>query len=177
MSWQMAVMAVSTAFQAVQQYSAAKAQAKFGRAQAELQKTQAIDNANMAKLEGAQQEVERRREFEQMEAYNRNRARYDIRSSASFLALERDNQARLKDAVSRIQLQALEGQRRFLLTAHSAEIEGQAFRHMGKSAWMGATGTLLKGGSKMAMLRKPGSTGGSVGGGYTTNVTTPTATI
>ena len=170
MSWQMALMAASTAFQAASQYSAARAQAKFGAAQAELQKTQAIDNANAAKLQGAQQEVERRREFMAMSAFNKNKARYDYTSSMSFLALERDNQGRLKDAVSRIQLQALEGQRKFLLTA---EVEGQAFRHMGKTAWMGATATLLKGGSKMAMLSGPGS----AGGGYTTNVTTPTATI
>ena len=160
MSWQMALMAASTAFQAVSQYSATRTQAKFGAAQAELQKTQAIDNANAAKLQGAQQEIERRREFLVMSEFNKNKAKYNIESSASFLALRRDNKARLEDSVRRIQLQALEGQRKFLLTAHSAQVEGQAFRHMGQTAWMGPTATLLKGGAKMAMLSGPGSAGG-----------------
>jgi len=164
MSWQMALMAASTAFQAVSQYSATRTQAKFGAAQAELQKTQAIDNANAAKLQGAQQEIERRREFLAMSEFNKNKAKYNIESSASFLALRRDNKARLEDSVRRIRLQALEGERRFLLTAHSAEVEGQAFRHMGQTAWMGATATLLKGGAKMSMLRPAGSLSASTTG-------------
>jgi len=175
MSWQMALMAASTAFSAASQYSATRAQAKFGAAQAELQKTQAIDNANAAKLQGAQQEIERRREFLVMSEFNKNKAKYNIESSASFLALRRDNKARLEDSVRRIQLQALEGQRRFLLTAHSAEVEGQAFRHMGQTAWMGATATLLKGGTKMAMLRSPGSLSGSTTMGGTSNYKALTA--
>lgn len=157
MSWQMALMAASTAFSAAQTYAQQKAQAKFGRAQAEIKRVQAIDNANAAKLQAAQQEVERRREFEEIRSYNLNQSKYDILSSPSFLALQTDNEGRLKDDITRIQLQALEQSRRFLLTAHSADVEGEAFRYMGKTAWMGATATLLKGGAKMAMLKGPSS--------------------
>lgn len=150
MSWQVAIMAASTAFTALSSYQAQKTQAAYGAAGAAVKAQQAADAANMAKLQGAQQEVDRVRKYLEADAFNKNSARYDIGKSPSFLALEKANKQILDTDLGRIRLQAMENERRFLLTGASAEIEGAAFRTMGKNAWVTGVGKLLSGASNIA---------------------------
>ena len=178
MSWPIVATIASTAFSAVQQYKSQKAMAAFGQAEAELESMVAKDNAARAKLQGAQQEVDRMREFEEARNYNLNVTQVDVYGQGSFLALKKQNLKTRDTDVSRIQLQSLANQRNFLLGAHAADIKKDSFRYMGSQAAFAAGATLLKGGAQMAMLSTPSSPSGGGGGSSSGgNLYTPTATI
>mgnify|MGYP003639963966 CR=1 FL=1 len=148
MSWPIVATIASTAFSAVQQYKSQKAMAAFGQAEAELESMVAKDNAAMAKLQGAEQELDRMREFEEARNYNLNISQVD-------LALKKQNLKTRDTDVSRIQLQSLANQRNFLLGAHSADVKNDSFRYMGSQAAFAAGGNLLKGAVKTATLLTP----------------------
>ena len=164
MSWDIGLFIASTAFSALQSYSAQKTQAAFGKAAADIQAVQATDNANMAKISGAQQEMERRHAFADLQAVNENQTRFNLGSSPSFTALQKFNKAKMERDVDRIKLDTLQRSRGFLLSAHSARVEGESFRHMGQTAWMKGAAPLIKGGFQMAKVtdnfsQKPDWTG------------------
>ena len=151
MSWPQVAIIASTAFSAIQTYKSQKAESAFGMAQANIARTAALDKANMAKIQGAQQEVARLRDYQETRSYNLNQQSTDI-MGPSFLALQEDNKKIRDESLSRIQLQSLASQRSSLLGAYSAEVEGQAYRYMGSQAAFAAGGKLLKGGTQLALL-------------------------
>ena len=178
MSWPIVATVASTAFSAIQQYKSQKAAAAFGQAEAELEGMVARDNAARAKLQGAQQEVDRMREFEEARSYNLNVTQVDVHGQGSFLALKKQNLKTKDDDISRIQFQSLANQRNFLLGAHAANIKKDSFRYMGSQAAFAATGTLLKGAAKAGMLMKPSLPSGGGTGSYSDgNLNTPSATV
>lgn len=159
MSWMMALTIASTALSAVQQYKSQKAQAAFGQAQADIQKQQYDADAAIAKLRGAQEEVERKREFEFLSADNNNNTDYDPHSSNSWLALRGDNEEQLNKDLGNIKLNSLGTQRKLQLSAHSASVSGAAFRRSGKGAIIGLAANLAKGGAQAYSLSGPSGGG------------------
>ena len=128
MSWQMALMVASTAvstFQGMQQARAAEQQALT---EAQI----SHENALAVETQAIQEEAERRRAFEELQASNRNAAGYDPYGSQSFLALEKRNELDMIEDVDAIRYGGAHQSRNLELTrdaqirnAKSARSQGQ----------------------------------------------------
>jgi len=136
------------------QFVATRAQAKAGQRTADIMAKQHKTNADLAKLQALQQENDRRKDFEMIEAWNTAQVDYDPWSSPSFLATKEENVATLQRDVENIQLMGKIQQNRSLQTAQAYEIEGANFRTMGQMAWLKPVGTMTEGFYKYKKLEK-----------------------
>ena len=152
MTWEIGLTLASTAFSSYQKYQQQKTTAAFGRAQAEIRRVEAIDQENLERLRGIQQESDRRQQFLEVEEFNRNNTQTTLNGQGSLLALRKSNQRTLQKDVGRMNLQSAESGRKLLLTRTAAETESAEFQRMGKNSWQAASGTLLKGAAKVAGL-------------------------
>ena len=136
------------------QFVATRAQAKAGQRTADIMAKQHKTNADLAKLQALQQENDRRKDFEMIEAWNTAQVDYDPWSSPSFLATKEENVATLQRDVENIQLMGKIQQNRSLQTAQAYEIESANFRTMGQMAWLKPVGTMTEGFYKYKKLEK-----------------------
>lgn len=146
------ILIASTAFSAVTTYQSQKAQGAFQEAAAEVDRVANEDAANTAKLQGAQQEVERLREFEELQQFNRNMLKVDTYGQGSIATFQKRQRGALKSDLSNLRLQTLETERKFLLGAHSASIDAQSGRYLSKTAGTAAMGKLMQGAASTAAL-------------------------
>tara|TARA_R110002020_G_scaffold277014_1_gene492268 strand:- start:7258 stop:7764 length:507 start_codon:yes stop_codon:yes gene_type:complete len=161
MSWQMALMVASTAIQAVQQASAAKAQARNDEINASIAK----ENALAAKVEAQQQEARRRRAQEELAASNRNAVQYDTYGSESFQAISRRNLSDMEDDLASISYMGAARSRNFESASEAYARNAATSRSAGKMA-------LVKGAVNIgATIGKYG--GSSVESTWTGSTSTP----
>ena len=152
MSWTMALLVASSALQAVQQYSAAKASAKIGERQAAIQQQAYEDDAALAQIRGDQEEVARRKEFAYLSSENNNAVDYDPNESASWLALRDTNEETFATDLRNISLNTGGQVRKLQLSANSAAASGAAFRFQGKTAAVGLASGAAKSGLQAYLL-------------------------
>ena len=130
MSWQIALMAASFAMDAMSAKAAANAQ----ETAALFDKAQLDEQADLAKIQAQQQEVQRRRDLDELTAINNNAMGYDPYSSPSFLAMKKEDKRRMEDDVMNIQLMGRSQVRRFELGSQAAGIEAKSARRAGNMA-------------------------------------------
>ena len=130
MSWQMALMVASTAMQAMQQASAAKAQARNAEINARIQN----ENALAAKVEAQQQAAQRQREQEMLAASNRNAAHSATYGSESFQAISRRNLSDMEDDLASISYMGAARSRNFESASEAYARNAATSRSAGKMA-------------------------------------------
>ena len=154
MSWQLAVLAASAA-SAAAQYTATTRQAKAGAEATRIKAETAQTNKSMAELQALDQEVDRMQEYNRLMASNLNSVGYDPFESPSFLAIEGESKSELKGDIDRIRLLGKTKSDNFQSAKDIAIIEGDAFKSMGRTAWLEPAGTMLMGAYKANKLKVP----------------------
>ena len=147
MSWELAVMAASVA-SAGAQYMSASAESKAGIQASRLKAEQASKNKSLTQIRTLQEEKDRRKNFAMLEAVNSNSVNYDPFSSPSFFAQKKEGLDNLNADVASIQLMGRIQAENYESEKQSANIEGDMFRSMGRTAWLKPAGTLLMGANK-----------------------------
>tara|TARA_R110002110_G_scaffold112168_2_gene278945 strand:- start:4583 stop:5077 length:495 start_codon:yes stop_codon:yes gene_type:complete len=154
MSWDLAVLAASAA-SAASQYSATKRQARAGAQASRIQAETAQTNKSMVELQALNQESDRQLELRKILATNINAVDYDPYSSASFLTIEDTSKKTAQTDIDRIRLLGKTKAGNYEQAVRMANIEGSAFRGMGRTAWLQPAGTLLQGAYKAHQIKVP----------------------
>jgi len=144
MSWDLVVLAASAA-SAAAQYSATTRQAKAGAQASRIKAETAQTNKSMAELQALDQEVDRIQEYNRLMSSNLNSVGYDPYDSPSFLAIEGESRSEQRGDIDRIRLLGKHKADNFKNTSDLAKIEGDAFRSMGRTAWLQPAGTMMMG--------------------------------
>ena len=152
MSWQIAIMAVSAAIQAAQ----AKAAADESAYQSDVQAMVARENAEAAKIEAKEQEVQRRRSREEEKAINNNMAAYDPLGSRSFLALEGYNEDLMERDIAAFGYRGARVEQNLKLELESHKSAASAANTQGKLAVVSSAVNFA---GKAYKLKGPASTG------------------
>tara|TARA_R110000824_G_scaffold357769_2_gene545323 strand:+ start:105 stop:584 length:480 start_codon:yes stop_codon:yes gene_type:complete len=157
MSWELAVLAASAA-SAAAQYTATTRQAKAGAQASRIKAETAQTNKSMAELQALDQEVDRIQEFNRLMSSNLNSVGYDPYSSPSYLAIEGESRSEQKGDIDRIRLLGKTKADNFQNASDIAKIEGDAFKSMGRTAWLQPAGTVLMGAYKANRITTPRGT-------------------
>ena len=152
MSWEIAIMAVSSAVQAAQ----AKAAADESAYQSDVQAMVARENAEAAKIEAKEQELRRRRSREEEKATNNNMAAYDPLGSRHHLALEGYNKDLMERDVDAFGYRGFRVGQNLELERESHERAARAANTEGKLA---IASSALNFAGKAYKLKGPASTG------------------
>ncbi len=150
---------ILSAIGTVTSMASASSAAKFRQAAAERERVANEENARRARLQAAQQEVDRLEAFRVNNASRRAQAAalgFDPTISRSFFAIMKNARDQHLEDLDRIRLAGLEGERRFLLSADAAGIEAS------RGGGLEVAAAFLKGaGSVLKDAKKEGFTFGN----------------
>jgi hypothetical protein len=146
----MAIAAAGTAAS----MAAAQNAAKFQKAAADREAMAAEEAARQVRLEAAQQEALRLQDLAAIKATQKAQAAalgFDPTQSRSFLGIVGDTERKGQKDIANIRLAGLFAERRYLLKASAADIEGQAATSAGK---FNTASAFLSGAGKITKIRK-----------------------
>lgn len=144
------LLVASTAVSAYGTIQAGNAKAEA----AEFERAQYEDQRKINQIQALDEENDRRKRLNQVLASNRASAAgmgISTDASRSFLSIQQDSANEAERDIGRIRLNAAGENRRLSLAADQARLEGSAAR---RSGYIGAAGTLLKGGYEYTQLKK-----------------------
>ncbi len=152
MSWEYVVMASAVA-SAASSYAGASIQAKAGAKASRMKAEQSQTNKSMVELQAMTQESDRIKEYARLVSSNTNSVSYDPYSSPSFLAIDKESSKEVNKDISQIRLMGKTKAENYEKQAEIDVIEGDAFRSMGRTAWLQPAGTLLGGAYKAKRVK------------------------
>ena len=152
MSWEYVVMAASVA-SAASSYAGASAQAKAGAKASRIKAEQSQTNKSMVELQAMTQESDRIKEYARLVSSNVNSVSYDPYSSPSFLAIDKESTKEVNKDISQIRLMGKTKAENYEKQAEIDTIEGDAFRSMGRTAWLQPVGQLMGGAYKAKRVK------------------------
>jgi len=160
MSWQIALIAASTAVTTYSQYQQGQMNAELAQQEAaaraqssEFEAIQHRENAELIRLQTEQEEEQRRREFALLEQENISNVSYDPYASPSFLASMKYNRKIHAQDLTNLKLMGAAQQRRALLGEQAALSDAQNAISLGstqasmyrRTGFLTASSSLLKG--------------------------------
>jgi len=172
MSWEVALIAASTAVQVGTSVMEGRQNAKMAQQQAQynadslaIEAEQGEENVRLIRLQTQQEEERRRREFAIVEAENMANVSYDPYGSPSFMAAKKENKRMLDLDLSNLSLMGGIQEKRAKLGVKNAlqsaqneiSLGSQRASNYRRSGYFSATRSLLSGSQKIHAIKKPKS--------------------